>query len=190
MSFPENISKHRRAVLEMLGDAFRDPGKRSAMRTRGVSMRPFLRERDEIVITARPPEAIAVGELIAFRSGDMLLAHRVVGRIGEGGAIQFYEKGDNNMYLTAVEASRVLGVVVEVVTEARRIDLRRARFRVLGRVVAVLGRKTVGFVERLRALGRRVVRPGTASSRCSRRLVHFVVHAPSHALLWAARRLF
>ena len=34
MSFPANIAKHRQALLEMLEEAFRDPDKRSVLRTR------------------------------------------------------------------------------------------------------------------------------------------------------------
>ena len=120
MTFPANISKHRTAVMEMLEESFRDPGKRSVLKTRGISMRPLIRDRDDIVIRSKAIDEICLGELIAYRAGDVLVVHRVVATDGVGPDRLFYEKGDNNMYVTEVAAARILGVIVEAHCHTRK----------------------------------------------------------------------
>ena len=184
MSFPANIAGHRRALLEMLQEACRDPDKRTALRTSGVSMEPLLRARDEVVIRAFPAPDIAAGDVIAFRQGDLLLVHRVVA-IGPGPVL--YEKGDNNLYLSVVAPERVLGVVTEVVAAGRRLDLRAPRFRRLGRAVATYGRFAVRVLRLAQAAGRRLVRPGSAASRVARRVVVGLLQSPPRLVLTLAR---
>jgi hypothetical protein len=190
VSFPANLAKHRRALLDILAESSQDPGRRTALKTRGVSMAPLVRERDEVAIQALAPERIAVGDLLAFRAGDVVLVHRVVAIDRALEPPVYYEKGDNNLYLTPVTPERILGVVVEVVAGGRRLDLRAGRFVWLGRAVAAYGRRSVPLYAWLRRIGQQVLRPGSAPSRCAREVARALVQLPPRLALGAARRVF
>ena len=189
MSFPDSIGDHRRAVLEMLTESFRDPAKTSLLRTRGISMLPFLRDGDEIGVRGLDPRTLAVGSIVAFRAGDLLLVHRVAAIAGRDGQQKLWERGDNNMYMTVVAGSRLLGQVFEVRLGHRRLDLDARRFRLVGLLVALHGRLAVKLYDRIRRIGRRLLRPGSAGSQAARRVIYALLLAPSRALLIFARRL-
>lgn len=183
-----DLERHRLAVLEMLEEAFRDPEKRSVLRTRGVSMRPFLREHDEVVIAAAAEGRIRVGELIVYRRGTLLVVHRVAAIVEGAPGRLLYDKGDNNLYLTPVIPTQVLGVVTEVVAGGRRLDLTRPSLRRLGVALARYGLRAVKAYDLARSLGRHLVRPGSGPSRLLRRGIHVALQAPIYLTASVARR--
>ena len=187
MSFPANLAKHRAALLDVLGEALRAAGQRTVLKTRGISMAPFLRTRDEVVIRAVAADAVRPGTIVAYRSGDLLLVHRVVAVERRADGITFYEKGDNNMYLTRVEAARVLGRVTEVATGRRTLTLDRVGQRLVGRLVATGGKAQVRAYDLIRRTGARLLAPGSRASRAARRLVYAGLLAPTRVLLVGAR---
>ena len=190
MSFPANLDRHREAVFDILSEALREGRIRSALKTRGISMEPLIRERDEVVLEARPLDAIVPGALIGFRLLDALVVHRVAAIVEKDGVRLFYEKGDNNMYLTPVVPEAILGVAVAVVTAERRLDLLAPRFRRLGRFVAAWGLVAVKLFGAARAQGRRVFPLGSPASRVARSLLYALLQLPIRVPLAIARRVF
>jgi hypothetical protein len=187
--FPANIAKHRQALLEILAAAVRDPARRTALRTRGVSMEPLVRARDEVVVEAVRPEGLAPGDLIAYRSGDLLLVHRLVAAGEREGRRLLWEKGDRNLYLTPLEPEQVLGRVVTVATPGGLLDLRTSAHRRLARWVAGYGLQAVRVYGGARALGARWVRPGSLPSRAARLALAALLQAPLRVALVLVRRL-
>ncbi len=91
----------------------------------GGSMRPTIRGGETIIAAPAAPGDIARGDIILFRRGARLVAHRVV-RIaaGEDGAPRFLTRGDAaaGPDLPACAAD-VLGRIVAVERKGRRIDI-------------------------------------------------------------------
>ena len=109
----------------------------------GGSMRPTIRGGETLIAAPAAPGAIARGEIILFRRGTRLVAHRVV-RIGAGadGAPRFLTRGDAASGPDLpVRAEDVLGRIVAVERKGARVDLtahgawrgRLARWRAFAR---------------------------------------------------------
>ena len=146
---------------------------------------------DEVVIQASPVESIGPGDVIAYRYRDVLIVHRVVAvRTGPDGARVVWEKGDANMYLAGIPAADVLGVVTEVVADGRRLPLRSARFRVLGRAVVRWGTVSVRAYDVARRVGQRLLPAGSPVLAAGRRAVYGLLQCPARAALGLARRVF
>jgi len=188
VAFPDNLVRHRQAVLEILTEQSRDPARRSALKTRGVSMAPLLRESDEVAIAGVPEAGLSPGDLIAYRQADVLFVHRLVAVVSENGARVLYEKGDNNLYLSPVAPERVLGVVTEATAGGRRLDLGSPRWRRLGRAAAAYGIRQVNVYRGLQTLGARLLEPGSLVSRLGDRLTRALLMLPVGVTLGLARR--
>jgi signal peptidase I len=62
--------------------------------TQGGSMQPLIPEGALIEVEPRGPEALRRGDVIVFRSGEALVAHRLVGKTEAGGNLRFITRGD------------------------------------------------------------------------------------------------
>jgi hypothetical protein len=77
---------------------------------RGASMRPLI-DRDTWMLVEFGASTIAIGDIILFPLGDMLVAHRVVARRWRQGAQRLIVKGDAEPYYDPpVRPADVLGV--------------------------------------------------------------------------------
>ncbi len=84
----------RGAELYELGKDLADAGVSLRLEVRGWSMYPLIRDRDEIRVSPVTIDDINVGDVAFFRSGDRLLAHRVVGHLTDGGSTSLRARGD------------------------------------------------------------------------------------------------
>lgn len=115
---------------ELLGQ-----GKRVRFRAPGRSMYPTIRENEAITVEPVAPQDVKVGDIILFRSGESVVAHRVM-RIerGKGDTLRFILREDTWGTLDEpVEAEQILGKVVSVERAGRNIDpySTRAKVRLL-----------------------------------------------------------
>lgn len=78
------------------------------------SMEPTLALGGVVAIKPVQPVDIGVGDIIAYRSGEALISHRVVDVISGGGELSFITKGDANEApdLSPVTATNLVGEVV------------------------------------------------------------------------------
>ena len=89
------------AVLLMAVAVFTYVGPHFGLRVDAVlsgSMEPELKTGSLVVTRSVKPEAVAVGDIITFRSatvGETLITHRVIG-VGQGSSLYFETKGDAN----------------------------------------------------------------------------------------------
>lgn len=84
--------------------------------TAGDSMFPFIRRNEEILVAKAPPEDIAIGDVILFKSenGDKV-CHRIIKIENKDGALWFRAKGDRNKSSGELISQRdVLGKVIAV----------------------------------------------------------------------------
>jgi len=106
---------------ELWCTALRD-GHTMQYRALGWSMWPFIRNGS--ILTVKPKERIAVGDVILYKSRGSLIAHRVIGKRKVNGRSVFVTKGDNlSGKDIPVDASELLGKVVIVESEKKRIQM-------------------------------------------------------------------
>ena len=86
----------------------------------GRSMYPTIREGEAITVEPIDPAFVRPGDIVLYRSGDHVVAHRVVRR--EGGP-RFILRDDTwGMRDEAVSADQVLGKVVSVERGGRAVN--------------------------------------------------------------------
>ena len=110
-------------------------GKSVRFRAPGRSMYPTIRENEAITVEPVEPRGVKEGDIILYRSGENVVAHRVI-RIEkrEVNASRFIFREDTWGTLDEpVEAEQILGKVVSVERAGRNIDpySTRAKVRLL-----------------------------------------------------------
>jgi signal peptidase len=103
-------------------------------------MYPTIRENEAITVEPVTPQDVKVGDIILFRSGESVVAHRVM-RIEkvEGKASRFILREDTWGTLDEpVEAEQILGKVVSVERAGRNVDLysKRVKMRLIAHTIA------------------------------------------------------
>ncbi len=121
----------------------------------GWSMWPFIRNGS--ILTVKPKERIAIGDVILYKSRGALIAHRVIGRQRVNGRSVFVTKGDNLSGKDApVDASELLGKVVIVESEKKRIQMDRLLRKFLNYAIAVASplflSRMLSFLRKIRAM--------------------------------------
>ena len=110
-------------------------GKRVRFRAPGRSMYPTIRENEAITVEPVAPQGVKVGDIILYRSGQSVVAHRVMQiERGRGDTLRFILREDTWGTLDEpVEAEQILGKVVSVERAGRNIDpySTRAKARLL-----------------------------------------------------------
>ena len=135
---PSSVSSNN--LLLDLSTELLGRGKRVRFKAPGRSMYPAIRENEAITVEPIKPRDVKVGDIILYRSGESLVAHRVI-RIekGEGSASRFILREDTWGTLDEpVEAEQILGKVVSVERAGRNIDLygRRVKLRLIAHTLA------------------------------------------------------
>jgi signal peptidase I len=127
-------------------DLFHEPLRHSGMATAsicfragGQSMYPSIRDGESIIVAPVNTDRIVRGDVLLYRHGNRVLAHRVVDLSGVGLQRVVRLRGDAKRDCDApVGVSSVIGQVTAVRREGRTIPLsgRRARFRYRARAIA------------------------------------------------------
>ena len=99
----------------------------------GSSMSPFIRDGDVMTVEPVRVADLKVGDVVFYHTnGEMLAAHRVVGRHVEGDEIVLTMRGDSSLrYDEKVHAGRILGRVVNVQRGKKVFHLNKGWMRVL-----------------------------------------------------------
>jgi hypothetical protein len=122
-------------------ETWRRDGAEAWIEATGGSMLPLIHPGDRLLVGFGEQDARR-GDVIVFRHGGLVVAHRVIGsRRGDGaGARRLIAKGDNEPFATEdVASSDLLGVVRTVDRGAKGLS-RRALGGLTGRVTARLSR--------------------------------------------------
>jgi signal peptidase I len=103
-------------------------------------MYPTIRENEAITVEPVEPRNVKEGDIILYRSGKNVVAHRVI-RIekSRGNTLRFILREDTWGTLDEpIEAEQILGKVVSVERAGRSIDLysRRVKMRLFAHTVA------------------------------------------------------
>jgi Peptidase S24-like len=97
---------------------------RVCLRVHGVSMLPWVRPRDIVVVHRTEPKGICRGDLVLFARYGRLFVHRVVEKRDLASHSHLLVKGDSHPEPDApIQAEELLGRVVRIHRGQRRIDL-------------------------------------------------------------------
>lgn len=80
--------------LYELGRDLLDAGVSLHIEVRGWSMHPIIKDGDKIQVSPVTIDEVNVGDIVLFRSGDRLLAHRIISYSKEEGFISLWARGD------------------------------------------------------------------------------------------------
>jgi hypothetical protein len=136
------------ARLAML-ETWRRDGAEAWIEATGSSMLPLIRPRDRLLV-GFGEQQVRRGDVIVFRQGGLVVAHRVIGSRRGDGMRRLIAKGDNEPFATEdVEPAELLGVV-RAVGRGSGDPARRGLGGVAGSVTARLSR-IVGSLTRASA---------------------------------------
>lgn len=87
------------------------------------SMSPFIGINERVLVRRKVSGEIGLGDIILFGDQDVLVTHRVVGRIYENGRLYLLQKGDRGGSASKIPSESVLGRVVAVEKNGRLLRL-------------------------------------------------------------------
>ncbi len=139
-----NFDGNRGELVSALLAAYQVQGRVQWFKIQGRSMRPLLREGDEILVRFCLPENLRRGDLAVFLEGSVLNAHRILNIRKTTPDLLFLEKGDSNPDGSYIPSSRIKGVVQAVRKPGGVIGLDRPFWRWWNRMTAKAG---YGFMQ-------------------------------------------
>ena len=80
--------------LYELANELADAGASFRFTARGWSMYPLVREGDVLQVVPVSFSELGIGDVVFYRSGDRLLAHRVIGFVFEADQVRIRARGD------------------------------------------------------------------------------------------------
>src|SRR5882762_3529163 len=112
---------------------------RISLRVHGTSMQPWMRPKDIALIRQISIENVRCGDVVLFRRDNHLLVHRIVEKRGSLNAAQLFSKGDAHPTSDGVvQEQELLGRVMRIYRNGRRIDLDAPRQLALGLFISQL----------------------------------------------------
>jgi len=112
---------------------------RISLRVHGTSMQPWVRPKDIALIRQISIENVRCGDVVLFRRENHLFVHRIVEKRGTLSAAQLFSKGDAHPTSDGVvQEQELLGRVMRIYRNGRRIDLDAPRQLALGLFISQL----------------------------------------------------
>lgn len=128
--------ERRRTDAGRIADVLRKRG-RIALRVHGTSMLPWVRPGDIAVIRRAEAGDVRFGDVVLFRHNERACVHRIVHKRGALGAEHFYAKGDAHPTGDGrIESKQLLGRVVRIYREGKRIDMDAPGSLAMGLLIA------------------------------------------------------
>jgi hypothetical protein len=133
------VAGERRADdARRIADALKRRG-RISLRVHGASMQPWIRSKDIALIRRISIENVRCGDVVLFRRENHLFVHRIVEKRGSLNAAQLHSKGDAHPTSDGVvQEQELLGRVMRIYRNGRRIDLDAPRQLALGLFISQL----------------------------------------------------
>ncbi len=160
-------------VADEVLDLWKSKGKKSVLKTTGLSMMPTIEPDDEIVLQHTALDEIRRGDLVTFKVGPEVVTHRVIKRIEKDGRVSLLQKGDSGPRSFPLPAECVVGKVLEIRLKSGNhvIPMTSLLARSFAQVVALLELLFAGpirFLSDTLNKRSRIDRPGGLASFCYR----------------------
>lgn len=121
---------------------------RVSFSVKGKSMVPLISDQDQVTLLDTQPNKIHQGDIIAFLSRGELIVHRVIRHKFIGKEIIFCQKGDSSPHFSWIRGKEVLGKVVEIKNDNKKIKLTNFPWHLHDRFLALLGSLWVFIIAR------------------------------------------
>jgi signal peptidase I len=109
-------------IREMQDELFHLNGK-GWFRIISGSMSPLIDINDRVLVRKVSQSEVKLRDIILFKSDDVLITHRVVGKFYNNGQLYFIQKGDRGGLALSVTAQDVLGKVIAVEKNGQYLKL-------------------------------------------------------------------
>ncbi len=132
----DNIAQRQAALrCDLAADVIRNFGE-LRLKVMGGSMFPAIRPGDVVTLERAESHQLAPGTIVSYRSGDLLITHRVKRVMG----LQLIAQGDTVSRRDApIPSSEILGKVVSIERNGRRVALTRSAWQ---RIVSGIARRS------------------------------------------------
>lgn len=100
-------------LIELLDEVMEKGGELS-LRVASGSMQPLIQPGDRVTLKHADVDQVKFGDIIVFRQQEVLVVHRVIGRLRIDGRTFFLQKGDSNLAASPVPSDDVLARVVAI----------------------------------------------------------------------------
>ena len=118
-------------------DLWEQAGERHTIPITGISMSPTIQDGDRVLV-AHGPAGVRRGDVVVFWRDGRLVAHRVLCIQRGDAGLTFVTKGDSASHLDPlVSADEIVGRVLAVERNDRRMSLDTAAWRTAGWLMAV-----------------------------------------------------
>jgi len=117
-------------------------GERATFRVTGHSMHPTIADGDVITVRGATADELRIGDIVAFRRGEMLVVHRVIEvSTSEGARSEFRTAGDGNLMEDGIQpGDALLGRVTLVKGHRGEWNPQRPVARLAGRWRVILAK--------------------------------------------------
>jgi signal peptidase len=124
------------SITNCVLDLWQEIGKDTQLKISGMSMLPFIKNGDSVVIRHRK-EGIRIGSIVAFRNNQKIIVHRVIKMEKENGKTTFLTKGDFNLKPdNAFNEDNLIGRVTTINRGSRQIKLDSYFWSSVGRLIS------------------------------------------------------
>ena len=121
-------------IDELLDESFAR-GRGCSLRVVSGSMRPVIEPGDTVLARKTDPSRIRIGDIVAFRTPDFVVVHRIIGAYQQGGRYYFRERGDSVGRSEVFPEESLLGRVTSVEKKGGSLDLESLRWRLANRLL-------------------------------------------------------
>lgn len=184
-----DLQQPSKATLDAALALWKQTGRHYPMAMHGSSMRPLLRDGDQIEVIYGTGQ-LHRGDVIVFKLGEQVVAHRLL-KIRRGGdTLRFLAKGDNRLDADLLlDSGQVLGRVLSVTRTGHTLPLDTTAWRTIGWLIARLGEIQVSLLEPNQMAGRKtggrlLRRPGLLAAKITFRMTLLVVTFFSLCARW------
>ena len=98
---------------------------RAHLYTKGISMRPLLKEKRDISVLVPPERALRRGDVVLYIRRDQLVLHRIV-KVNTDGS--FLIRGDNTFSDETVNRDDIKAILEAIYRKGRYIDCEKSFF--------------------------------------------------------------
>lgn len=125
------MTKEKTAFIKEMQDELFHLNGKGWFRIISGSMQPLIDINDRVLVRKIAPSEVRIRDIILFKSDDVFVAHRVVGKFYNNGQLYFIQKGDRGGLALSVTAQDVLGKVITVEKNGQYLELDRGRGKLI-----------------------------------------------------------
>lgn len=117
-----------RSLLPELWQEACHRGGRLSFRVISGSMEPIICVGDKVGVTRAEPSRLRIGDIIAFREDQKVMAHRIIGRGRKNGQLSFRLRGDEGVVSGRATLENLIGKVYAIERDGHEIRLDTPRY--------------------------------------------------------------